>query len=253
MEEIRLNKYLSEAGVCSRREADRLVEEGKVLIDGVPARMGQKVSDENHITVNGRAVARKEKPVLLAVNKPAGIVCTTAKFDKDNIVDYLKYPTRIYPIGRLDKDSEGLILMTNQGDLVNKILRGGNDHEKEYLVRINRPVTEEFLEQMRKGVPILDTVTKPCKAEKVEPYKFRIVLTQGLNRQIRRMCEALGVRVVSLKRVRIMNIRLEGLKPGQYRKIEGQELLKLQKLLETSTNLSYEDAKKAEQKEWDEQ
>lgn len=236
MEKIRLNKYLSDAGICSRREADRLTEQGMILVDGLPAKTGMKVSDENEILVSGRRITRQEQPVLLAVYKPEGIVCTTAKEEKDNIVDFLRYPTRIYPVGRLDKASEGLILMTNQGDLVNKILRGGNAHEKEYIVKINRPVTREFLQAMSQGVPILDTVTRPCQTEKLDQYRFRIILTQGLNRQIRRMCEFLGVRVVSLKRVRVMNIRLEPLKPGQYRRIQGDELNAFTAQLKDSLN-----------------
>lgn len=236
MDKIRLNKYLSDAGVCSRREADRLTEQGKILVDGLPAQMGMKVDDENDILVNGRKVMRQDHPVLLAVYKPEGIVCTTAKEEKDNIVDFLRYPSRIYPVGRLDKASEGLILMTNQGDLVNKILRGGNAHEKEYIVRISRPVTGEFLQAMSQGVPILDTITKPCRTEKLDQYRFRIVLTQGLNRQIRRMCEFLGVRVVSLKRVRVMNIGLGQLKPGEYRQIRGEELTVFLEQLKDSLN-----------------
>ncbi len=236
MDKIRLNKYLSDAGVCSRREADRLTEQGKILVDGIPALVGMKVSDENDILVDGRKVARQERPVLLAVYKPEGIVCTTAKEEKDNIVDFLRYPARVYPVGRLDKASEGLILMTNQGDLVNKILRGGNAHEKEYIVKINRPVTREFLQAMSQGVPILDTITRPCRTEKLDQYRFRIILTQGLNRQIRRMCEFLGVRVLSLKRVRVMNIGLEQLKPGEYRQIQGTELTTFLEQLKDSLN-----------------
>ncbi len=239
MEEMRLNKYLSDAGVCSRREADRLIEEGKVLVDGVPAVMGRKVDGTESIVCDGVRVngRKKEKKVLLAVNKPRGIVCTTSDKDRaENIVEFLRYPTRIYPIGRLDKDSSGLILMTNEGDIVNKILRGSNNHEKEYMVRVNRPLTEEFLERMRNGVEILDTVTKPCIVEKTGGYTFRIILTQGLNRQIRRMCDALGYRVVSLKRVRIMNIRLGDLPTGSYREVTGEEWEELNRLLAGSSN-----------------
>lgn len=236
MEKIRLNKYLSDAGICSRREADRLTEQGKISVDGIPAQMGMKVNEENDILVDGRRVTRRDRPVLLAVYKPEGIVCTTARKEKDNIVDFLHYPTRVYPVGRLDKASEGLILMTNQGDLVNKILRGGNAHEKEYIVKINRPVTREFLRAMSQGVPILDTLTKPCRTEKLGQYCFRVILTQGLNRQIRRMCEFLGVRVVSLKRVRVMNIVLGELKPGEYRQIQGDELTAFQEQLKDSLN-----------------
>ncbi|HJC46797.1 MAG TPA: pseudouridine synthase [Candidatus Lachnoclostridium pullistercoris] len=239
MEEMRLNKYLSDAGVCSRREADRLIEAGKVLVDGVPAVMGRKVDGTESIVCDGVRVngRKKEKKVLLAVNKPRGIVCTTSDKDRaENIVEFLRYPTRIYPIGRLDKDSSGLILMTNEGDIVNKILRGSNNHEKEYMVRVNRPLTEEFLERMRNGVEILDTVTKPCTVEKTGSYTFRIILTQGLNRQIRRMCDALGYRVVSLKRVRIMNIRLGDLPTGSYREVTGKEWEELNRLLAGSSN-----------------
>lgn len=239
MEEMRLNKYLSDCGVCSRREADRLIEEGKVLVDGVPAVMGVKIEGTETVVCDGVTVSgrKKEKKVLLAVNKPRGIVCTTSDKDRaENIVEFLHYPTRIYPIGRLDKDSSGLILMTNEGDIVNKILRGSNDHEKEYVVRVNRPLTEEFLEKMRSGVEILDTVTKPCIVEKTGGYTFRIILTQGLNRQIRRMCAALGYRVVSLKRVRIMNIRLGDLRTGSYREVTGEEWEELERLLADSSN-----------------
>ena len=231
MEAVRINKYLSEAGVCSRREADRLVDGGQVLVDGVPAVRGMAVSDENVVTVRGERVFRREEPVLLAVNKPRGIVCTTAEEEPDNIVDYIHFPVRIYPVGRLDKMSDGLILMTNQGDIMDQILRGRNQHEKEYIVTVNRPVTMDFLEQMRRGVPILDTVTRPCRVEKLAYNRFRIILTQGLNRQIRRMCEALGYRVTKLTRVRIMNIRLGNLAAGAWRRIEGEELAELKRML----------------------
>ncbi len=239
MEEIRLNKYLSDSGLCSRREADRMIEAGKVMVNGKPAVMGMKVKLSDEICVNGLHVAKENEPVLLAVNKPAGIVCTTASDEKDNIVDFIGYHKRIYPIGRLDKDSEGLILMTNQGELVNKILRGGNNHEKEYLVKVNKPVTKEFLKQMSEGVPVLDTVTKPCVVERTGYNGFRIILTQGLNRQIRRMCEYFGYRVTYLKRVRVMNIKLGDLKPGEYRRIEGAEFQKVMQLLENSTGKSW--------------
>ena len=234
MEEIRLNKYLSDAGVCSRREADRLIESGQVLVNGVPAVMGMKIDGTEEVVCRGVEVSgkKKERKILLAVNKPRGIVCTTSDKDRaENIVDFLHYPVRIYPIGRLDKDSSGLILMTNDGEIVNKILRGSNYHEKEYMVRVNQPLTGEFLDRMRSGVEILDTVTRPCKVEKTGGYTFRITLTQGLNRQIRRMCDALGYRVVSLKRVRIMNIRLGDLASGAYREITGEEKKELERLL----------------------
>lgn len=239
MEEMRLNKFLSDSGICSRREADRLMEAGKVLVNGVPASMGMKVTGTEEIICDGMPVntGKKDRKILLAVNKPRGIVCTTSDKDRaENIVEFLNYPVRIYPIGRLDKDSSGLILMTNQGDIVNKILRGSNNHEKEYMVRVNKPITGEFLDRMRKGVEILDTVTRPCFVEKTGGYTFRIILTQGLNRQIRRMCAALDYRVVALKRVRIMNIRLDDLAVGQYREVTGEEWTELERLLEGSGN-----------------
>ena len=239
MEEMRLNKYLSDSGICSRREADRLIEQGQVLVDGVPASMGMKVTGTEEIVCGGVEVSsrKKERKILLAVNKPRGIVCTTSDKDRaENIVEFLNYPVRIYPIGRLDKDSSGLILMTNQGDIVNKILRGSNNHEKEYMVRVNKPITGEFLDQMRNGVEILDTVTKPCVVEKTGGYTFRIILTQGLNRQIRRMCAALDYRVVSLRRVRIMNIQLGDLRTGAYREVTDQEWSELERLMEASSN-----------------
>ena len=239
MGDFRINKYLSEAGACSRREADRAVEEGRVTVNGHPAVIGQKVSEEDTVFLNGKPVKRQEKPVLLAVNKPVGIVCTTARNEGENIVDFLNYPVRVYPIGRLDKESEGLLLMTNQGDLVNKILRGSYTHEKEYVVRVNRPLTEEFLKAMREGVPILDTVTKPCTVKKTGRQSFCIILTQGLNRQIRRMCEALGYRVLSLKRIRIMNIRLGDLKTGAFRVIEGEERQILEESLKGVSGLPF--------------
>lgn len=242
----RLNKWLSQMGVCSRREADRLIQEGRVLVDGCPAVMGQKVSPGQTVVCNGIPVSwetsGRPEPILLAVNKPRGIVCTTSSKDRaENIVEYLKYPERIYPVGRLDKESEGLLLMTNQGDLVNKIMRSGNAHEKEYQVVVDRPVTAEFLTRMEKGVRLkeLDRTTLPCKVRKTGDKRFSIVLTQGLNRQIRRMCEACGCHVRSLKRVRVMNICLGDLKSGEYRQVEGAEYREFMKLLEHSTNLSF--------------
>lgn len=247
MEEIRLNKYLSEMGICSRREADRLITAGRVLVDGKPAVMGQKIAEGQKVVCDGRSVgtemsgasAGSGRPprILLAVNKPKGIVCTTSEKDRaENIVQFLRYPERIYPVGRLDKDSEGLLLMTNRGDLVNRIMRAGNYHEKEYQVRVDRPVTPEFLERMAAGVEILDTVTRPCKVEQTGEDSFQIVLTQGLNRQIRRMCEALGYRVIHLKRTRIMNIRLGNLKTGAFRPVTGEEEARLMELLRDSVN-----------------
>lgn len=232
VEEIRLNKFLSESGICSRREADRLIEAGKVLVDGHPASMGMKIRPGQQVLCDGKPVEKKDRPVLLAVNKPRGIVCTTSDKDRaENIVEFLQYPVRIYPVGRLDKDSEGLLLMTNQGELVNQILRARNGHEKEYVVTVNRPVTSEFIRHMSSGVAILDTVTRPCQAEKTGEYSFRIILTQGLNRQIRRMCEALGFTVTRLRRIRIMNLTLGTLKAGEYREITGKELMELKQLL----------------------
>lgn len=230
-EEIRLNKYLSQSGICSRREADRLIEEGKVTVDGQTALTGMKVRSTQSITVNGNRVEGKDRPVLIAVNKPRGIVCTTSDKDRAvNIVEFLNYPIRIYPIGRLDKDSEGLILMTNRGELVNRILRGRYGHEKEYLVTVDKPVTEEFLSRMSRGVEILDTCTKPCRVEMTGEHSFRIVLTQGLNRQIRRMCEALGWKVKTLKRIRILNIKLGNLNTGEYREVTKEEWEQLNRI-----------------------
>lgn len=228
-DEIRINKYLSEAGVCSRREADRYIMEGKVKIDGVVAEIGSKVSKDSKVTFCGKPVKKEEKLVLIAFNKPAGIVCTTDTREPDNIIDYIGYGMRIYPIGRLDKDSEGLILLTNDGNIVNKILRAENKHEKEYIVTVNKEIDAEFIKTMSSGVPILDTVTRPCKVRQLDKYTFNIILTQGLNRQIRRMCEYLGYRVLTLKRVRIMNIRLGRLKIGDYRNVTEKEIEELVK------------------------
>lgn len=239
MEGIRLNKYLSDAGVCSRREADRLAAAGEITVNGVTAVLGLKICPDDLVEVNGIPVKKKTGKVLLAFHKPAGIVCTAEKREKNNLIDYLKYPIRIFPVGRLDKDSTGLLLLTNDGELVNKIMRAGNYHEKEYIVTVNRPVTKEFCEKMAAGVPILDTVTRPCRIERTGEFEFRIVLTQGLNRQIRRMCEALGWRVKTLKRVRIMNIYLGNLKEGSYRKVEGKEKEELDRLLAGSSSLPF--------------
>ncbi len=237
-EAIRINKYLSEAGVCSRREADRQIAAGQVTINGKVAVMGDKVSSKDQVMFGKKRVSKEEEIILIAVNKPTGIVCTAEKREKDNIVDYVNYPKRIYPIGRLDKNSHGLILMTNQGALVNKMMHSRNFHEKEYLVRVNREVTKAFLQGMAKGVYLaqLDVSTRPCQVEKVGRYTFRIILTQGLNRQIRRMCEAFQYRVVDLKRVRIMNIRLGDLKEGAYRKITSEEWTELRSQLMKSSS-----------------
>lgn len=230
-ETVRLNKFLSEKGICSRREADRLVDEGKVMVNGVCAVMGQKVSSADEIVVDGKKVSTKQvKPVLIAVNKPAGIVCTTARFEGEkNIVDMVKYPTRIYPIGRLDKESEGLILMTNLGDLANEISKASNSHEKEYVVTVNNQVTESFLDKMRKGMHLdeLNADTMPCVCTKTGNREFHIILKQGLNRQIRRMCAACGYRVETLKRIRIMNIHLGNIPQGNFRNVTDAEFDKL--------------------------
>ena len=235
---IRINKYLSEAGVCSRREADRQVEAGNVTIDGQVAETGARVFSGQLVCLNGKPVKKEEEMILLAFHKPVGIVCTAEKREKNNVVDYIHYPKRIYPVGRLDKDSEGLLLMTNNGDIVNKMMRAGNMHEKEYVVTVNKPVTEAFLRGLAGGVPLVElgTTTRKCKVERVGKREFRIVLTQGLNRQIRRMCEYFGYRVEKLVRVRIMNIELGNLKSGTYREVTREEYQTLQKLIAYSSN-----------------
>ena len=236
---IRINKYLSESGYCSRRAADRLIEEGKVTINGEIPEMGTKVKEDDQVEVEGQIIEKstKQKKIYLAFNKPVGIVCTTdRKVEPDNIIDFINYPKRIFPIGRLDKPSEGLIFLTNDGDIVNKILRSRNDHEKEYIVGVNRPISNEFIQRMSNGVEILDTITKDCFVEQLGPKKFKIILTQGLNRQIRRMCESLGYRVRSLKRVRIMNIKLD-VPTGKYREFTKEELVELYGLLENSSKI----------------
>ena len=234
-ETTRINKYLSEAGYCSRRAADKLIDQGRITINGIRPEMGTKVNPGDEVKVDGKIISPpQEKPVYIAFHKPVGIVCTTdTKVEKDNIIDYIHYPTRIFPIGRLDKPSEGLILLTNDGDIVNKILRARNNHEKEYIVTVTRIITAEFISQMQTGVPILDTVTRTCFVEKIAPAQFRIILTQGLNRQIRRMCEYLGYTVVKLKRVRIMNIKLD-LPVGKWRYITAEELKELNNLVSDS-------------------
>ena len=223
-EPIRLNKYLSEAGVCSRREADRLIEDGQVTVDGRTAQTGMRVTPGQTVKVGAKVVSRQEEMVVLAVNKPKGIVCTEEKRERNSIVRFLNYPVRVTYAGRLDKDSRGLLLMTNNGDIINRMMRAANRHEKEYKVTVDREITEDFVSQMSEGVPILDTVTRPCQVKKIGKYTFSIILTQGLNRQIRRMCEALGYEVKDLVRVRIMNIRLGSLREGQYRKLTDAEL-----------------------------
>lgn len=223
----RLNKWISETGICSRREADKWIAEGVVRVNGAVAEMGVQVSDTDEVTVRGEPLRPKPAPVYLAYNKPVGVTCTTERSIRSNIVDAVNYPQRIFPIGRLDRPSEGLILLTNDGDIVNKILRAGNEHDKEYVVTLARRFDDEFLQHMRRGVPILDTVTQPCRAERISGRTFKIILTQGLNRQIRRMAEYLGHEVVKLKRVRIMHISLGDLEVGQYRVLAGEELSRL--------------------------
>ena len=233
----RINKYLSEVGFCSRRAADRLIEEGKVTINGEITEIGSKVEEGDQVEVEGQKIINptNQKNIYLAFNKPIGIVCTTdRRVEPDNIIDFIKYPKRIFPIGRLDKPSEGLIFLTNDGDIVNKILRAKNNHEKEYIVSVNRPINKDFIQSMSNGVQILDTITKNCFVKQLGPRKVKIILTQGLNRQIRRMCEALGYRVRSLKRVRIMNIKLD-VPTGEYRELSKEELLELNGLLENSS------------------
>ena len=236
---IRINKYLSEVGYCSRRAADRLIEEGKVTINGEITGLGTQVLEGDQVEVEGQKIEEsiKQKKIYLAFNKPIGIVCTTdRRLEPNNIIDFIKYPIRIFPIGRLDKFSEGLIFLTNDGDIVNKILRSRNNHEKEYIVSLNRPIDRDFIKTMSNGVEILDTVTKSCFVKQLGPKKFKIILTQGLNRQIRRMCESLGYRVQSLKRVRIMNIKLD-IPTGKYREFDREELSELNSLLENSSKI----------------
>lgn len=237
-EGIRINKYLSESGVCSRREADRQIALGNVMIGNQTAEVGDRVLPGQQVLFRGQEIQKEAEEILLLVHKPVGIVCTAEKREKHNIVDFLSYPKRIYPVGRLDKDSSGLLLMTNQGDLVNKIMRAGNMHEKEYLVTVNKPLTQEFLRGMAQGVPLkeLQIMTRKCLVEKVDVKTFRIILTQGVNRQIRRMCEYFNYRVVALQRVRIMNLKLGDLAPGTYREISARELAELKRELQYSAS-----------------
>ena len=233
----RINKYLSEVGYCSRRVADRLIKEGKVTINGKFPKMGTKVEEGDQVEVIGQIIEKstKQKKIYLAFNKPVGIVCTTdRRVEPNNVIDFIKYPKRIFPIGRLDKLSEGLIFLTNDGDIVNKILRARNNHEKEYIVKVNRPINSDFIHSMSNGVEILDTITKNCFVKQLGPRNFKIILTQGLNRQIRRMCESLGYRVQSLKRIRIMNIKLD-IPTGKFREFSKKELLELNELIENSS------------------
>ncbi len=235
---IRINKFLSEAGVCSRREADRQVDMGNVLIDGRVAVTGDRVKKGQSVCFNGKEVSKEEEMILIAFNKPVGVVCTSQKKEKDNVIDYINYPKRIYPIGRLDKDSEGLLLLTNNGDIVNKMMRSGNRHEKEYIVTVNKSITDSFIRGIAGGVPLVElgVTTRKCHVKKLSSRQFKIILTQGYNRQIRRMCEYFDYRVVELKRVRIMNIELGNLESGKYRDVTGEEYKRLQSLIKDSSN-----------------
>jgi 23S rRNA pseudouridine2604 synthase len=231
----RINKYISETGFCSRREADRLVEEGRVLVNGQKPEVGTKIIPNDKVFVDGKLVGAKSERIYLAFNKPIMVTCTTDSKDKDNIIDYINYEERIFPIGRLDKMSEGLIFLTNDGDIVNKILRAGNMHEKEYEVQVDHELTDKFFDKMANGVNILGTRTKKCKVSRIDKFTFRIILTQGLNRQIRRMCEELGYGIRWLKRVRIMNIRLGNLAKGKWRYLTKQEVNDIMRMVEAST------------------
>ena len=238
MESIRLNKYISASGICSRREADRHIEQGNVIINGRKAKIGDRASSRDRVTVNGRFIepAKSENIIFIAFNKPVGITSTTEADTDGNIVEYVNHPARIFPIGRLDKDSQGLIFLTNNGDIVNKILRAGNEHEKEYIVTVNKPITKEFIAAMASGVSILGVMTKKCVITKEAPFVFRIILIQGMNRQIRRMCEHFDYGVTKLERVRIMNVSLKGLPIGDWRDLTEQELTGIYKLIENSTS-----------------
>ena len=236
IKQTRINKFLSEVGYCSRRAADKLIDQGRVTINGKVPEMGTKIIPGDEVRVDGELISEpKENPVYLAFNKPIGIVCTTdTKVEKDNIIDFINYPKRIFPIGRLDKPSEGLIFLTNDGDIVNKILRARNHHEKEYLVTVDKPITKNFLKQMQEGVPILETVTRKCEITEINKYQFKIILTQGLNRQIRRMCEYLDYRVKKLKRIRIMNVKLD-IPVGKWRDLTAAELKEINRLVSDSS------------------
>jgi 23S rRNA pseudouridine2604 synthase len=233
-QQTRLNKFISATGFCSRREADKLIEEGRVTLNGQKPEVGTKVTQGDEVLIDGKPLGNKKVPIYIAFNKPVGITCTTERQIKGNIIDYIKHPERIFPVGRLDKPSEGLIFLTSDGDIVNKILRAGNNHEKEYLVTVDKPISRDFIKKLSSGVPILNTVTKPCKVSQENKQRFRIILTQGLNRQIRRMCEVLGYHVLKLKRVRIMNINLAGLNSGQWRYLSSSEIDEINSLVADS-------------------
>lgn len=240
----RLNKAISDSGFCSRRQADSYIEKGEVTINGVTAGLGDRVMPGDEIKVRGKQITENDALVYIALNKPVGITCTTDTRIKGNVVDFIGHKERIFHIGRLDKPSEGLLLMTNDGDIVNKILRAGNEHEKEYLVKVDRPITDDFLKRMSNGIPILETITKKCEVEKISRFVFKITLIQGLNRQIRRMCEYLDYEVVALKRTRIMNIKLGGLPIGEWRDLSKEEINGLKDLLKESDNSSFIDRKR---------
>lgn len=232
---VSLNKFISETGICSRREADKMIEQGRVTINGVIAKKGNRVSPGDTVELDGKNLRQKEKPLYIAFHKPVGITCTTERHVEGNIIDFINHPKRIFPIGRLDKPSEGLIFLSNDGDIVNKILRAGNNHEKEYIVTVNKPVTDVFIQKMSNGVPILDTVTQKCFVKRESKHVFRIILTQGLNRQIRRMCEFLGYKVTKLKRIRIMNVTLENLPVGKWRYLTDNEIDTINELIAHSS------------------
>lgn len=235
MQEKRLNKAISETGYCSRRAADKLIEEGRVKVNGVAVGLGVKVTPKDKIVVNNQLITKDVDNIYLIFNKPVGIICTTDLSIKDNIINYINYPERIFPIGRLDRPSEGLILMTNDGDIVNKILRSKNNHEKEYVVKVDKKISQSFIKKMSDGIPILDTITQKCKVSKIDDYTFIITLTQGLNRQIRRMCNFLGYEVKTLKRIRIMNISIQNLQVGEYRSFTEKEFKELNRLIQDSS------------------
>lgn len=242
-----LNKFISSTGICSRREAEKLITAGRVTINGKPTQLGNRVFDGDIVKIDGRALKTKPKTLYIAFNKPIGIVCTTDSKERNNIIKYINHPERLFPIGRLDKPSEGLIFLTNDGDIVNKILRAGNNHEKDYLVTVDKPITDDFIKKMSNGIPILGTVTQKCKVIKVSAKVFQIVLTQGLNRQIRRMCEYLGYEVTKLKRTRIMNVNLDKLAIGQWRELTSVELTEINRMVTSSSKT--EEASMVTQKE----
>ncbi len=232
--QTRINKFISETGFCSRREADKLIEQGRVTINGARPEMGTKVNPCDEIKIDGKLLKSKEVLIYIAFNKPIGITCTTDLKDKDNIIDFINHQKRIFPIGRLDKPSEGLIFLTNDGDIVNKILRAGNNHEKEYIVTVDKPITTDFIKKMGNGISILKTITQKCFVQQMDKNKFKIILTQGLNRQIRRMCEVLEYNVTKLKRIRIMNITLVGIESGKWRYLTDDEITTINNLVSTS-------------------